>query len=125
MAAREAHFSDLIGRTLRDVTGAEPDSERVVFTPTKGFPLAMYHRGECCEYVRLVEVHGDISDIIGSEILVAEEVTNIGEPRPEKAESWTWTFYKLATAKGYVTLRWLGESNGHYSEAVSIWRLEP
>jgi len=56
---------------------------------------------------------------------MAEEV--ISEENPEGVdidyqESFTWTFYKLATIQGYVTIRWYGESNGYYSESVYLVR---
>jgi len=50
-------------------------------------------------------------------ILLAEEVIQIDE---KNYESGTWTFYKLSTIWANITIRWLGESNGYYSESVDF-----
>lgn len=84
----------------------------------------MNHYQDCCESVSLNDITGDIADLLGSPILVAEESTSQETPadftHEYEPESQTWTFYKLATAKGYVDLRWFGESNGYYSESVDF-----
>ena len=57
---------------------------------------------------------------------MAEEATNSDDPPPTSdyaPESYTWTFYKLATVRGYVTIRWFGSSNGYYSETASFARI--
>lgn len=69
------------------------------------------------------DVCGDLNDLIGVPITMAEEVESRENPpgiTKEYQDSFTWTFYKLATVKGYVTIRWYGESNGYYSESVSF-----
>jgi hypothetical protein len=61
--------------------------------------------------------------MVGTPIVLAEEVGNADDPEKYEdedgcgyAESYTWTFYKLRTIKGSMTIRWLGQSNGYYGE---------
>ena len=69
---------------------------------------------------------GNLSDLENSPILVAEEVSSVGAKEPVKSydDSYTWTFYKFSTIKGSVTVRWLGTSNGYYSESVDFCKLD-
>lgn len=110
----------LAGKTLSRILGEHGDDE-IVFYTEDGKTYALMHVQDCCENVRLEEVHGDLSDLVGSPLLQAEEVSSDDAPEPYAGvESYTWTFYKLATNKGAVTLRFLGTSNGYYSESVSF-----
>ena len=58
--------------------------------------------------------------------MTAEERVREDGPKPRtfQDDSATWTFYELATAKGSVTVRWFGTSNGYYSESVEFEKLE-
>ena len=94
------------------------DGERFVCAEGE---FTFYHDQDCCECVRIYDIVGDIDDLIGSPMLVAEEVSGESPSGWEGSdESYTWTFYKFATIKGYVDIRWLGESNGYYSESVNL-----
>lgn len=121
----EAKFTDLLGKIIVEITGAEPGSERVDLR-TADETFVMFHSQDCCESVEVEEVHGDIADLIGTPILLAEEAESTDAPEDWKSdyvpESATWTFYKMATVRGHVTIRWLGESNGYYSESVDFAR---
>jgi hypothetical protein len=83
------------------------------------YPL--YHYQDCCESVNIDDIVGDLSDLEGEPLLIAEEVS--GEApvlEDEYHDVVEWTFYKFATRKGYVDVRWFGESNGYYSTSVDL-----
>lgn len=118
---RRADIEDLVGLTLYEI---ESSDDKILFTANCGRRFVMYHEQDCCESVTLEDVSGDLQALVGSEILVATEESNEqGEPKPEYPDSWTWTFYHIRTNTETVTLRWLGESNGYYSESVDFVEL--
>jgi hypothetical protein len=112
--------TELTGKTL---TTIENTGDELVFTTDTGDRYKLYHEQDCCENVSIEDVIGDLGDLVGAPLLMAEEVSGADEPPPADGyapESYTWTFYKFATTKGYVTVRWYGESNGYYSEDVDF-----
>jgi hypothetical protein len=121
---RYCEVNVLKGKTLSTV---EATDETIVFTTTAGEVYKMYHEQDCCESVYVESIVGDLNDLVGEEVLLAEAsenlfdvLKNIGKEEEDSDESHTWTFYKFATRKGYVDIRWYGTSNGYYSESVSF-----
>jgi len=117
-------IEEFIGKTFTDIS--VNDNKEIVFTTNTGKKYKMYHNQDCCEEVSIEDIEGNLDDLINFEILKAEEVTNSDNPKKDgyHDNSHTWTFYKLFTIKGYVTIRWYGESNGFYSESVEIEEIE-
>ena len=118
------NFEVLKGLTLKEV---DVGDSMIKFVAVNGDVFEMYHEQDCCESVSVESVVGDIEDLIGSEILIAEKSSSGDNPEgvevSEYQEQFTWTFYKLATRKGYVDIRWYGESNGYYSEGVQMYKV--
>ncbi len=111
--------SEMVGLTLDSVTN---EGDQIVFL-CGADKYKLFHNQDCCESVYIDDICGDLQDLVGKPLLMAEEVSNFDDPpdfKPESYESYTWTFYKFATVKGYVTIRWFGESNGYYSESVDF-----
>ena len=131
-------FGSLLGKTLTDVSvvRGEYSDNNITFTCDDGTKYVMYHEQDCCEGVYIEDICGEMAQIIGEPILMAEEVVSTyddkerGEaneavpdgwtPESQWTDSYTWTFYKLRTMHGSVTIRWYGESNGYYSESVDF-----
>lgn len=116
----EANFNELQGQIIIKIDGLETGSDSVTFLTLQGNKYNMYHTQDCCEFVDINDICGDINDLLDCPILTAECVTNDENPPGGYSESHTWTFYKLDTRKGGVPIRWLGMSNGYYSESVSF-----
>lgn len=139
-------ITELVGKTLSKIERAE---DELIFNCTDGTEYKMYHQRDCCESVIIEDITGDLDDLIGTPILKATEDTSNEDVLPQNVieslpqdhvvklvaqkltgekdmdDSHTWTFYNIATIKGYVTIRWYGTSNGYYSEKVDFIKLEP
>jgi hypothetical protein len=133
-----AEVEDLVDKILTEVI-LDRQNATIKFISDTGEEYLMYHEQNCCEGVWIDDICGDLQDLVGTPILVAEEVSNemfeADWKRREKekveeadskdeiywlSDSYTWTFYKFATINGYVDIRWYGESNGYYSESVDF-----
>ncbi len=124
-------FSKIVGKTFTKIEKVMAGSyiEELLFSTVEE-QFKMYHNQDCCESVYLEDVVGDLNDLIGKPILMAyeasnhDEVTNNRQAEDGYVDSETWSFYHLATIKGYVTLRWVGSSNGYYSESVTFEKVD-
>lgn len=120
MRDMDVSLSELIGKTLVRV---ETDADLVLFETTEGEIYRLTHIQDCCESVYLEDVCGNVADLVGSPIVMSDEVDSEPPARDSGEyvpDSETWTFYKFATVKGYVTMRFYGSSNGYYSERVDF-----
>lgn len=110
-----------IGKTVQAVSGLEVGSESVTLLFTDNSVLRLYHQQDCCESVQVYQIDGEAPDLQDVPLVMAEIVSSENEPAPkDPVDHYTWTFVKFATVKGYLTIRWLGDSNGYYSEVPAI-----
>ena len=120
---KSCDFADLIGESISRIEGLEKDSDEVLFFCESGKVFCMLHEQDCCESVYIQDVEGDLTDLLRSNVVIAEEASNDSEETPDGSQ--TWTFYRIQAAAGMVVIRWLGESNGYYSESVNFGLLNP
>lgn len=117
-------IESLIGRHLVSVDGLEPGSERAEFVCSDGARGVMQHIQDCCESVDILDVVGDVADLIDATVIDAREETSDASCAKIEGryldDSATWTFYIIQTNKGAVTIRWIGTSNGYYCESADF-----
>lgn len=125
-----AYFSaeDLLGRTFikAEVRGGD---QMILLHEANGGYFAIEHHQDCCEDVYIESIVGDLQDLVGTPITMAEQPNNFGEndpgPLSKYDQSYSWSFFKLATVKGYVDIRFYGSSNGYYSETANVYYYPP
>jgi hypothetical protein len=127
MYSNENPLSVLTNRTIEKI---ELGDEHMLITCTDGEVFQAYHMQDCCEHVRIYDTQGDVNDLIGSRIIAASEEADNAYPddipEPKYTDSFTWTLHRFETESGkVVVVRWLGESNGYYSERVHFGRTHP
>jgi hypothetical protein len=130
MKKNRVPFETLKGKTLKKIKHDNWEDE-ITFHCSDGTVYVQKHERDCCEDVWIEDVCGDISDLLDTPLLVAEEVSNeeespvsdFGVTTNPNNDHWDWTFYKLSTIKGTVTIRWFGCSNGCYAIDATLFKL--
>lgn len=115
--ASTSKFEQIQGMTITAVVYKEFSESLLIHLNTH--VLEMTHHQDCCESVYLADVVGSFEDLIGYPLLeVSESFVDI---ESEGYESSTASYYNFRTIKASVQLRWVGESNGYYSETVDCY----
>ena len=114
--ASTSKFEQIQGMTITAVVYKETNESLLIHLNTH--VLEMIHHQDCCETVYLADVVGSFEDLIGYPILEASE--SFVDISTEVMSS-TASYYNFKTVKASVQLRWVGESNGYYSETVDCY----
>jgi hypothetical protein len=107
----------LKGKDIVSVDGLQQYSDAVKLHFGDGTMAVFYHEQDCCENVQL-EDFNVTGELVGP-IYNAYESSDRKETN-DYGDGETWTFYKVETMRGSLFMRWVGSSNGYYSEAVDI-----
>jgi hypothetical protein len=110
-------IKDLIGNTIKSYYCVDDYYSHIDFTD--GTRLVMYHQNECCESIEIESF--DIEPLIGKTIT---DIDYTLVEIPTEYGGSTRTSLILETLDNKITLSWLGESNGYYSEQVN-YRIYP
>lgn len=114
-----SQMNEFVGEVPVRIDGCVPGSDSIRFTMKSGKVIQMFHYRECCENVSVEEVIGcDPQDLIGEEILFAETTSN--SENSIYGDVAQWTFYKIGSHGGFMTIHWFGSSNGYYGTSVDI-----
>lgn len=109
-----ANFAEFKNKVIKNISGLEKGSQEVYFECEDGTKYFLYHYQVCSEKVYIEEIAGNINDIIGCKINIADVVTS------GNSNIFLQTFFTLSSDKGSLIFRWIGESVGSVLVDVSF-----
>jgi len=124
-----ANFEDLLGKTLVEIKVVyenDDEDDIINFKDTEGKEYQMFFpETDYGFHGYLHDICGDLENLLNSPIVMAEESgeeenddEDEGDLEYYEKTIMDWTFYKLATIKGYVTISWYSESLFYYTVPV-------
>lgn len=112
--------SKIKGKYILEIEGLEKQSEKVV-VKLQSREIVFEHDQDCCETVYLADFESSLNlSLSGSPRILEVKVSTKEATESEVYQSGLWTFIEIKTTQGDIWMRWMGESNGYYSEAVDI-----
>jgi hypothetical protein len=110
---------ELIGKTVTNIDVCE---DTIKISCDDGSEYMYYHDQDCCECVYIYDIKGDLHSLVGKKLILVdhEETDDLDDMEYEPYDSYTITKITFKTDKDTVISRWIGDSNGYYSERVDL-----
>ncbi len=118
---KQVEFSALVGEVL-DAVDIDREKDQILLTTRSGRNFLVYHKQNCCETVAISGQDGSFDKLIGKPIVEARDIT-VDTSEEAAGSSQTTTILVFRVDDQTVISRWIGDSNGYYSESVDIEEL--
>jgi hypothetical protein len=114
-------FDVLVGEVL-DAVDIDREKDQILLTTRSGRQFLIHHEQDCCETVEIVGQDGCFIRLVGKPIVEAREIA-IDTTKDDSYGTETTTTLIFRVDGETVISRWVGDSNGYYSESVDIAEL--
>jgi hypothetical protein len=114
-------FDVLVGEVL-DAVDIDREKDQILLTTRSGRQFLIHHEQDCCETVEIVGQDGCFIRLVGKPIVEAREIA-IDTTKDDSYGTETTTTLIFRVDGETVISRWVGDSNGYYSDSVDIAEL--
>lgn len=115
MSDYKEYLDNMVGRVVKYV---DIDYDQMKITCEDNSVFTFYHEQDCCECVYITDTEGEPMSLKGWKLLLVDMEETIHQSYGY--ESKTTTVVKFVTDENTVSVKWIGESNGYYSESVDL-----